>query len=76
MYFCIVLQSCKLHEGIQLIQVFEIPKQSLKSLAKSSVTNKAIMNMRRALNVEAKNERSLPSSDNNNLVTMEDRLLD
>uniref|UniRef100_A0A8D2QSF8 DNA polymerase nu n=1 Tax=Zosterops lateralis melanops TaxID=1220523 RepID=A0A8D2QSF8_ZOSLA len=75
MYFCIVLQSCKLHEGIQLIQVIEIPKQSLKSLAKSSVTNKAIMNMRRALNVEAKNERSLPSSDNNNLVTMEDRLL-
>lgn len=52
----------------------ELPKQSLKPLARSSITNEAVM--KRALNFEAEDERSLPSSDNNNLVTMEDRLLD
>uniref|UniRef100_A0A8C3QPT4 DNA polymerase nu n=1 Tax=Cyanoderma ruficeps TaxID=181631 RepID=A0A8C3QPT4_9PASS len=76
MYFCYVLQSCKLHERIQLIQVLEIPKQSFKSLTKSSVSSEAVMNMRRALNVEAKDEGSLPTSDNNNLVTVEDSLKD
>lgn len=62
MYFFSVLQSSKLCEGIQLIHMIEIPKQSLKSLAKSSITNEAVMNMKRALNVEAKDEGSLPSS--------------
>lgn len=71
-YFCYVLQSCKLLEGIQLIHVLEIPKHSSKCLAKNSVTNEAVM--KRALNVEAKG--SLLSSDNNNLVAMEDKLLD
>lgn len=57
-----------------MIHILEIPKQSLKSLAKSSVTNETVM--KRVLNVEAKDEGSLPSSDNNSLVTVEYRLLD